>query len=270
LPRSCTSFLNEMQILLHRILRFLLYAANAKTKYYLHSPFVYHFYLDVLEESKKNNIKRIDILHRRLKQDKSIITFNDYGKDGFVVSKRIGAIAKHVSVSNKYGAMLNRLAANYRCVNILELGTSIGIGTAYLASASFDAKVSSIEGASALSAIAKRNAELLKLNNISFYEGTFESKLPLVLAEMKSVDLAYIDGHHTYEATLQHYKTILPYLHNNSIVVIDDINWSEGMTALWNELKLSPEVRLSIDLHRMGILFYRQEFLQKDDFVLLF
>jgi hypothetical protein len=50
---------------------------------------------------------------------------------------------------------------------------------------------------------------------------------------------------------------------DHSILVFDDIHWSEEMEQAWNEISGHKAVTLSIDLFFIGIVFFRKEFAQK-------
>jgi len=51
----------------------------------------------------------------------------------------------------------------------------------------------------------------------------------------------------------------LPNVHNNSIVIIDDIYWSDDMELAWQTIKNHPRVTSSIDLFHMGIIFFNTD-----------
>lgn len=46
----------------------------------------------------------------------------------------------------------------------------------------------------------------------------------------------------------------LPHLSSKAIVVLDDIYWSEGITRTWKEIIARPEVSLSIDWYKLGLV----------------
>ena len=61
---------------------FITYQWRAKTKYYLHSPFVYQFYLNVLEGADDAQLQSIQSLRKKLSNDDSIIEIKDFGTGG--------------------------------------------------------------------------------------------------------------------------------------------------------------------------------------------
>ena len=129
----------------------------------------------------------------------------------------------------------------------------------YLSAYNKKGNVFSIEGSKVIANEAKKKFIQLNRSNIQLIQGTFEEKLIPTLNEIKQVDFLYIDGNHKLKPTLDYFNTCLPYLHENSIVILDDIYWSHEMKQAWNEIKKQPSVTLSLDLFRVGILFFRKD-----------
>ena len=153
---------------------------------------------------------------------------------------------------------------------IIELGTSLGITTAYLASANPAAKVTTFEGSNAIAKIAGHNHQLLGLTNVDLIEGNFDEQLPLWLAQNKSVDFAFIDGNHAFKPTMAYFEALLDVVEDHSILVFDDIHWSKEMEGAWAQISAHSRVTLSIDLFFIGIVFFRKEFAQKQQFSIRF
>jgi predicted O-methyltransferase YrrM len=170
--------------------------------------------------------------------------------------RRISSIARHSSGHPKYHRLLCRLARQYEPSVILETGTALGLGTLALALGAPRARVYTLEGDPALATRARHLFEHHSLRNITLLEGLFAEKLPEVLAREEKIDLAFHDGHHEEEATLRYFGMLLPRLHNNSVVVLDDIHWSKGMLRAWERIRGHERVSLTINLFRMGILFF--------------
>jgi len=72
-------------------------------------------------------------------------------------------------------------------------------------------------------------------------------------------DFVYFDGNHQKEPTLKYFLDLLPLAHNNSVFIFDDIHWSSGMEEAWEEIKIHPRVRVTIDTFYWGIVFFREE-----------
>ena len=147
-----------------------------------------------------------------------------------------------------------RLISNYGLKEILELGTSLGINTLYLAVAA--GHVTTFEGAPAVAGIARNLFQRLNAANISLVEGNIDHTLPDYLVKSKPIDLALIDANHRYEPTLNYFNQIVRRISTRGIIVIDDIHYNEGMESAWNEIKASKLVYGSADIYRVGFLFF--------------
>jgi len=257
-----------MTDLIHRLKEFLSYQQRAQTKYYIHSPFVYQFYLYVLEKDTSNQVKSIHTLRHRLLQIYDKVSIKDAGANPGSKEKTVSELASKSSVPDKYGRVLFNLVQYFAPQSIIELGTCIGIGTAYMAAAGASARIVTIEGSETLARLAQQNFNDLNFNNIKPVTGNFDYKLPEVLTGLDSVDMAFIDGNHRYEPTLRYFHLLMEKSIENTILVFDDIYWSREMTRAWAEIKRDPRITLTIDIYRFGIAFLHRDKLAKEDFVL--
>ena len=57
-------------------------------------------------------------------------------------------------------------------------------------------------------------------------------------------------------------------LKQDSIVLINSIHHSKQHTEAWGEISEMEEVKLSLDLYKVGLLFFREEIREKQHFVL--
>ena len=121
-----------------------------------------------------------------------------------------------------------------------------------------------------ISLTARQNFKTLELQNVKLAEGNFDYTLPSVIYHLTSVDLAFIDGNHRREPTENYFHWLLEKANSNSIFIFDDIHWSKGMELAWEHIKEHPSVRCSIDLFFIGIIFFRQEFKEKQHFTIRF
>ena len=108
------------------------------------------------------------------------------------------------------------------------------------------------------------------MKNIQLVEGNFDHTLDQVLKSTTPFDFVFIDGNHRLEPTVRYFNQILPNLHANSIVVLDDIHWSKEMEQAWETIQQHPAVSLTIDLFFIGIVFFRAEQKEKEHFTIRF
>ncbi len=255
-------------------LRYGKYLLTAKSRYEIHSPFVFNLIQDVLRD-KRHYYAFDEIESRRdgLLADESVIVVEDFGagsKINKTPERKISAIAKNTLISPKFGQMLFRLTNYLQPAQVLEIGTSLGISTLYLAKACPKAKITTLEGSGNVAKKATEQFNALEAGNIRIVTGEFSTTLPAVLAGIKQLDMAFIDGNHRFAPTLAYFELMLPYLNENSVLIFDDIHWSDEMEKAWEAVKSNPQVTLSLDLFFKGIVFFRIDFKQKSHLVLQF
>lgn len=240
----------------------------------MHSPFVFDFILHVLNNNKKYKApQEIEDLRNQLLKDNTLITIEDLGAGSRVQSSKqrmIRSLARNAIKPKKYSRLLFRLVKHYQPNTIIELGTSLGLTTAYFSKANPLASIFTIEGSETVAEIAKQNFQRLGCINIQSLVGNFDDLLPTVISQRSTVDLAYIDGNHRYDPTLNYFEHFLTRAHNNSILVFDDIHWSKEMEEAWEKIKAHPSVRCTVDIFFLGFVFFRQEFKEKQNFAIRF
>lgn len=256
-----------------RYIKYWLTASNGKG-HGMHSPFVFSFITKVLNDERNfYAYAQVEQLRNELLQDASTVTIEDFGAGSRVKKenvRKIKDIARSSLKPKKFGQLLFRIVAEYQPATILELGTSLGITTAYLASGKPDAAVTTMEGAKEVAAVARNNFRRLSINNVALVEGNFDDTLDTTLARLPQIDLAFVDGNHRYEPTVRYYRSLLPKMHEYSVLIFDDIHWSSEMEQAWNEIRNDDAVTLSIDLFFIGLVFFRKESRVKQHFVIRF
>lgn len=239
----------------------------------MHSPFVYELIRSVLNDKKiYPEYDRVESVRAALKKDQTLLPVKDLGAGsvhGTAPSRTVASIAAHAAKPAKYGQLLFRMARHYRPANILELGTSLGITTRYLALGNPEARVKTMEGVPSIAAFARGSFEKEGLK-IGLQEGNFDETLPVVLREHGTVDLCFVDGNHRLEPTIRYFEQLLPYTGNSSIIIFDDIHWSREMEQAWDHIRTHEAVRCSVDLFFVGIVFFRNEFREKQHFSIRF
>lgn len=256
-----------------RYLKYYLTASNGKG-HGMHSPFVFDFITKVLNDDRQfYAFASIESLRQLLLLNQKELVIEDFGAGSRVKKekrRKVSDVAKSSLKPKKFGQLLFRIVDRYSPATILELGTSLGITTAYLASAKEGSTVTTMEGAKAVAAMAKQNLSRLKLTNVEIVEGNFDETLPPLVNKTGSVDLAFIDGNHRLEPTVRYFKELLPAMHEYSILIFDDIHWSKEMEQAWEAIKADPSVTLSIDLFFIGLVFFRKEQKVKQHFTIRF
>ena len=240
----------------------------------VHSPFVFDFIKFVKNGKQKSYcFQSIEAIRQKMLNDNTEIEVADFGAGSTVLKTNKRIVSKMAASSlkpKKFAQLLFRLVNYYQPKNIVELGTSFGITTAYLACANKNSKVYTLEGSPAIAEKARQNFTNLSSDNIELIEGDFAKTLPDLLEKIKHVDLVFVDGNHRKLPTLQYFEQLLPYATNESIFIFDDIHWSKEMEEAWDIIKAHEAVTLSIDLFFIGIVWFRKDFMIKQQFSIRF
>ena len=256
-----------------KYLQYLLAASNSKG-HGMHSPFVFDFIKNVLNDDRDfYAYNQIEQRRQQLLQNKTIINIADMGAGSKTLpftQRSINSIAKSSLKSKKFSQLLFRMVDYYQPKNLLELGTSLGITSSYLATANINAKVVTLEGASEVAAIANKGFQQLNLKNISLIEGNFDDTLSAAIHQLKIIDFAFIDGNHKYKPTINYFNQILQASHNNSIIILDDIHWSKEMEDAWHYVQNHSETTATIDLFFIGVVILNKDFKVKQHFKVRF
>jgi len=260
---------------LFQIKQYINYQLVAKSRlgHGVHSPFVYDLIEQVFNhEGNYYAFNKIEKQRSKLLKSDKIIEIEDFGAGSSVnkhKKRKLSSIASTALLDSNHAQLLFRLVNRFQTQNIIELGSSLGITSSYLSFARKKSNIYTFEGSPEIAKIAENTFKQLKLSNIELHFGEFSNTLPQVLEKIDTVDFAFIDGNHRYEPTIKYFEMLLKKATNDSVFVFDDIYWSEGMAQAWKEIIARPEVSVSIDLYRMGIIFFRKES-TKENFVVKF
>jgi predicted O-methyltransferase YrrM len=255
------------------ILDYLKYLFLAKNEHSLHSPFLFDFYLRVLKDSTpENDFLAIESLRKKLLSDEREIEITDLGAGSKInqsKKRKIRDIAKNSQKPARLAQLLYRIIKFYNYQSILDLGTSLGLTTAYLAKANLNGKVYTFEGCPNTAQIANENFSELGIQNVEVIVGDLNYTLEMQLEKISKIDFAFFDANHRYEPTIDYFEKCLNKVHEDTCFIVDDIYWSEEMKKAWEHIRNHPQVSVSIDIFWVGIVFFRQK-QPKQHFVLRF
>ncbi len=252
--------------------KYVTFYIKAKKLHGVHSPFVYRFSEAVLYK-KPNKTLFIDIEYRRkaLLQSKDEIIVEDLGAGSRIskTNKRfVKDIAKNALKSPKWALLIHNTIAYFNCNHCIELGTCLGITTAYISRVPNIKGITTIEGSKYIYDIAVREGNTLGLQQVQYIHDNFDHALPKILNSITHVDCIYVDGNHKYEPTINYFKQALAKTNEHTIMIFDDIHWSSEMEKAWDEIKNHDKVMVSIDLFFIGIIFFRTAQKEKEHFCL--
>ena len=250
---------------------YILHRFKAKNRHGLHSPFVYRLADEVIYDfDNKKVYEEIESQRKQLFIDTRIISVTDLGAGSLINNnrqKKISDMAHHALKPPKLAQLLHRLVADSKPGNIIELGTCLGITTVYLQKAAQNSKIYTLEGCPETARIASESFIKAGLEDIELITGNFDDTLPAVIDKLDKIDFVFIDGNHQKEATLKYFEWCLPKVHNNTMLIFDDIYWSEGMKEAWSQIKSHPKVTVTIDLFWIGLVYFKPG-QAKEDFLI--
>jgi predicted O-methyltransferase YrrM len=172
-------------------------------------------------------------------------------------SRQVKKIARHVLQSKRVAFALLRVLIFWRLqgrrMKILEMGTSLGLTTAYLAASGWD--VETWEGCQQTANFARKNWKGLGCEDqIKSKVGTFKS---LMEESQGGWDVVFLDGHHDRDATLAYVECLKTKLNPGGAILVDDIGWSKGMKEAWAQLLMDPHWNATMTWRGKGWLFNR-------------
>jgi len=247
----------------YKFLRHILDAKNTKG-HGIHSPYLYRFTHNAIYEKNPFYVfSQIETLRENLYYDDRKIFIKDYGT-GNDRESRVMDVAKTSLKKPKWAQLLFRAVNFTKAENVLELGTSLGLTTSYMASVSKDIKVTSLEGSEALAKIARENFEKLEIENIELVVGNIDETLAPTLSKLDKLDLVFFDANHQKEPVLKYFQQCLELSHAETVFILDDIHWSSSMEQAWCEIRKHEAVTATFDLFEMGIVFFNKNFPKKN------
>jgi predicted O-methyltransferase YrrM len=238
-----------------RVRSFIRHWLDAVDEHSLHSPFLYDLYTRVIKQ-KGNVLPQVEKLRQALQNNTHQLTYADPGAGSVSLghTRTVAQIVRTSSAPPKHAALYARLADWANARYAVELGTSLGLTTAYLVATG--RKVYTFEGVPQLADLAEQHFAQLNLSGIHLIRGNLDQTLRPALENLPAIDFALIDANHRYQPTLQYAGHIFKKVHANSVVVIDDIHLNPDMNHAWDELRQHPLVYCSADLFWCGLLFF--------------
>lgn len=253
-----------------KIKSYLTFLIKSTNQHGVHSPFVYNLVTKCFyKKTSPSKITFFKKVRNTLYQNNKVITITDFGKGSKIFKsneRKVSAIAKIAGINQKKGLLLIRFIEYFNFSNILEIGTSVGLGTSTLSIANPSSQITTLEGCPNTAKIAQDVFQHYKLNNIKLIVGNFKNTLPSSIKN-KQIDFIYFDGNHQKEPTLTYFEQCLSATHNNSVFIFDDINWSKEMQEAWLEIKKHQKVTVTIDIFHLGFVFFNKE-LKKQNFTI--
>jgi len=244
----------------HPVLAYIKFLLKSKNQYGVHSPFVFDYLTKGLGNSEVKIPDTITSYRGALQANHDQIEITDFGAGSRVFKDNIrivSQLADTAGISKKRSELLFKTLNYFKPKTILEIGTSLGIATSYMAGYSDEAEVSTLEGCPEIAGLAKKHFDEFGFSNIEILVGEFGASLPVVLKK-KKFDFIYFDGNHQKEPTIAYFEQCLEAAHEDSVFIFDDIHWTSSMEEAWEFIKNHKSVTISIDSFKWGMVFFRK------------
>ncbi len=237
--------------------------ANNGKGHGIHSPFVYDFIRNVLINKKKYPAyKQIAQLCKRLKKDHRIVDIEDFCERVTIpISQKVKMANLYRSMIKpaKYGQLFFRMARHYKSQYVLEIGSSLGITTSYLALANADTTIITYEESDAIAKIAAQNFSSLSIKNTIQILGNVNNTLKDTLNKIIQLDFVFVNGNNCKETILFYWNILYNKAHNETLFIFDKIHGSAEMEEIWKKIQQLDMVTCTIDLFFIGIVSIRKE-----------
>ncbi|MBT8394684.1 MAG: class I SAM-dependent methyltransferase [Bacteroidia bacterium] len=247
--------------MIFNFLEYLKFIFGSTNKHGIHSPFVFDLVTKCFFDRKEyESYKIIKDYRKQLYHNHDKILIKDYGAGSKVFksnTREVSQVAKTSGITKKRARLLYRITQYIKPNRVLELGTSLGMSTSAMSLGNPNASILTVEGCPETAAIAKNQFKFYQLNNITLKVNDFKTELKKLKNE--KFDLIYLDGNHQKDATINYFETLIKSVNDRSVVIVDDIHWSKGMTEAWELIKQNQKVTVTIDTFYWGIIFFRKE-----------
>lgn len=253
----------------YQIWAYFRFLSKSTNQHGVHSPFVYSLVVKCFYDRKKYPAYREwRKAQKSLYQDHSFLEMLDAGAETHVFSSnwpKVSVIAKNSSPKQKRAYLLNRLVSYFEIRNALELGTSLGLGSLAMRLQN-NINLTTVEACPSTLKRAQQLFNFVGVNDIVTHQVRFKEFFEQ-LKPQQTFDLVFLNGHHDGKTSLGYVEKIIPFLHEDSIVILDNIHWSKEMKKAWEVLIKDRRISVSIDTFYWGLLFFRKG-QEKEHFIL--
>ncbi len=219
----------------------------------VHSPFAFRLITRVIEEPYPYYCyKEIEQLRRS--KLKGVLTKKD--------------LQTRRAMSRKRASLLFRLVNHFKPTTILEIGSSWGISTLYMQQGNPQATYYCIEPQEQVRTVAKEVVACMT-DSVQFLPSPVAEALPPLLDQLNELGFLFVHNMASAHQYQSYMPVILPHIHHQTVVVVEDIHKDKATTKVWRQLIASSQVRVSMDLYDIGIAVCSPKY-NKQDYVVAF
>ncbi len=104
------------------------------------------------------------------------------------------------------------------------------------------------------------------------FEATTSNKANILeeIENAVTIGLLHLKQIKNAEDLTNNFNTAIKKVNAESILIFEGIHKSKEMENSWEKIKMHDEVKLTIDVYKLGIVFFRKEHLEKENFTIRF
>lgn len=213
------------------------YLLKRKSKYKIHSPFVYDFMRKVLNDHGTN--RDYDTIYRIAR----------------LLDKR-----KHISYNQrKQSRLLYRLVRYFEPESVVSFGKLSALNTSALALGHLQTKVYLEESDDFLETLNSMGIVNVSLIQPAEFDSEHFKRL--------NTGFVFFSRDSFEEDTWDYLADCLSHKTSESVFVFEGIHHNRDLQDAWEEIKANEDVSVTFDLYCVGLVFFR-EGIEKQDFVL--
>lgn len=167
----------------------------------------------------------------------------------------VGEWAKRCGVPPAYRLLLFALIREFKPRRCVEFGMAAGYSALYAGHAlrlNGSGVLHTVEGDAESFEVGARMLEPLA-SHVRPHRRDFEDFLG-ELPRFAPLDLVLVDGAHGGDEEVRYAARMAEHLSLGALVIWDDIKWGPGMKRAWEVICRRPEVALSVDLGKQGLI----------------
>jgi predicted O-methyltransferase YrrM len=229
-------------------MKFIKYYFAAKTKHQIQSPFVYELMSEVLEDDRYfYAFDDMANFYIWLGQFKKEISWK-------LSTKMVKTVFKEIKVEQLIGQFIFKVANYYQYQNIVEFGS--GLNGIWIAQAVPNANLLLIQKENDWANVLKHYCDNQSWNFEMQIEEEWYPNINITV-KMPHIDILIFDGitiNNDIQAT---FEQILPYLTDDSLVIINNKNLLNP--NIWQQLKGHQRVKRTLDFFQFGLIYFQNE-----------
>jgi predicted O-methyltransferase YrrM len=240
------------------LIKFLQFSIHARTLDELDSPLLYQLAASLYHPPSILRTAERELLELRktLRKDFTRIPNGSYGagsRAGAGKSPTVGSLIDS-AVSRPFKCrQLCSLIDYFGARHVLELGTSLGIMTRYMAQMPSVEYIHTVEGNPAIAQYT-RDHIFKNESKIWLEQNSFRSAIHSLISNERRFDLIYLDGSHTFTDTIEFVDLLNSILKDDGIIVVDDLYWSDQMGKAWEHILSNNTFNLKINCFHYGVI----------------